>query len=351
MKPIEALPAFPEFANINPGVAPGEPKYSQGFVPADTFPAEWANYFFNGATKGITALNAATSSIWSELQNVLCCAGIAPDSECTCQLYSALIDIIGKNNACTATTLCATRTINGTNFNGSENITTSSWGTARNIAISDCDGTNCGTAVCVDGTEAVTLTLPSTIKANLTGLASCASKDGSGCSFGTAARYACGCFLGKSGCAADSAKLGGCDASCYLLASGCAADSAKLGGCTYSQVRSGMAPLSTGSCCGATWRTVDCMVYFKATAAMKRCDVFKAFCAAMGGNLANVFPGSCACGAVGVIGVFDDCRELNYMRVYGSCITLYTDNGGTSTTYKNNDTTTGYNLMMNVLKK
>lgn len=40
-----------------------------------------------------------------------------------------------SGNASTATTLQNTRTINGTNFNGSGNITTSTWGTARNITI------------------------------------------------------------------------------------------------------------------------------------------------------------------------------------------------------------------------
>lgn len=38
-------------------------------------------------------------------------------------------------NASTATTLSAARTINGTSFNGSTNITTAIWGTARNITI------------------------------------------------------------------------------------------------------------------------------------------------------------------------------------------------------------------------
>lgn len=40
-----------------------------------------------------------------------------------------------SGNANTATTLQNTRTINGTNFNGSGNITTANWGTARNITI------------------------------------------------------------------------------------------------------------------------------------------------------------------------------------------------------------------------
>lgn len=40
-----------------------------------------------------------------------------------------------SGNATTATTLQTARTINGTSFNGSANITTSTWGTARTITI------------------------------------------------------------------------------------------------------------------------------------------------------------------------------------------------------------------------
>jgi len=81
-------------------------------------------------------------------------------------------DITG--NAATATTLETARTINGTSFNGSKNITTANWGTARNISISDSDATNTGTAVSVNGSGAVTLKLPATIKASLSGKATTA---------------------------------------------------------------------------------------------------------------------------------------------------------------------------------
>ena len=79
-------------------------------------------------------------------------------------------------NAKTATTLQTARTINGTSFNGSENITTANWGTARNISIADSDATNTGTAVSVNGSGNVTLKLPATIKASLSGTASSATK-------------------------------------------------------------------------------------------------------------------------------------------------------------------------------
>lgn len=77
--------------------------------------------------------------------------------------------ITSSGNAATATKLATARTINGTSFDGSANITTASWGTARNISISDSDGTNTGSAVSVNGSDNATLKLPSTIKASLTG--------------------------------------------------------------------------------------------------------------------------------------------------------------------------------------
>ena len=67
-------------------------------------------------------------------------------------------DLVGNvtGNADTAT--------NATNAD-----TADKWKTARNISISDADGTNTGSAVSVDGSENETLKLPATIKANITG--------------------------------------------------------------------------------------------------------------------------------------------------------------------------------------
>ena len=66
-------------------------------------------------------------------------------------------------------------TVNGTSVSLGGSITTEKWGTARNITIKDADSTNSGTAVSVNGSAAVTLLLPSTIKASLTGNASTAT--------------------------------------------------------------------------------------------------------------------------------------------------------------------------------
>ncbi len=81
-----------------------------------------------------------------------------------------------SGNSATATALKTARSINGTSFNGSADITTSHWGSARNISIADSASANTGTAVSVNGSANVTLKLPATIKAALAGNASSATQ-------------------------------------------------------------------------------------------------------------------------------------------------------------------------------
>ena len=73
------------------------------------------------------------------------------------------------STASSAAQLTTARSINGTSFNGSANITTANWGTARNISIADATAANTGTGVSVNGSGNVTLKLPATIKASITG--------------------------------------------------------------------------------------------------------------------------------------------------------------------------------------
>lgn len=79
--------------------------------------------------------------------------------------------VIGSvsGNASTATTLQTSRSINGTSFNGSTNITTANQGTARNITITDNSGAHSGTATSVNGSQAYTLKMPATISASFIG--------------------------------------------------------------------------------------------------------------------------------------------------------------------------------------
>ena len=78
-------------------------------------------------------------------------------------------------NATSATKLETSRTINGTLFNGTENITTECWGTERQITLQDNDGSN-STNVSTNGGSDFTIKLPSTIKASLTGNADTTTK-------------------------------------------------------------------------------------------------------------------------------------------------------------------------------
>lgn len=65
-----------------------------------------------------------------------------------------------NGNATSANKLATTRTINGTNFDGSANITTANWGTARTISIGSTAGT---TGTSVNGSGNVSLIIPSTM--------------------------------------------------------------------------------------------------------------------------------------------------------------------------------------------
>ena len=70
-------------------------------------------------------------------------------------------------NASTATKLQTARKINGMVFDGTQDITTNWWGTARNFYINDYSSTNKGPAVSVNGAGDANLKLPETIKATI----------------------------------------------------------------------------------------------------------------------------------------------------------------------------------------
>lgn len=85
---------YPPFANNGSKTPPGgsteSAKYALGMIPSDTFPAEWANYLFHGATEGVTRLNADAGSMKKEINNVLSEAGISPDAQVNTQLFAAI---------------------------------------------------------------------------------------------------------------------------------------------------------------------------------------------------------------------------------------------------------------------
>ena len=101
--------------------------------------ANWQNKFTNiesqintralaNHTHNATAINAGTLAI-ERIPTGTTATTVALGNH----THPAQTTITG--NAATATTLQTQRTINGTNFNGSANITTANWGSARNITI------------------------------------------------------------------------------------------------------------------------------------------------------------------------------------------------------------------------
>jgi hypothetical protein len=98
MKNVTTFDNFPTFAeNGSRNMNTESAKYQIGFVEADTFPAEWCNYLFHGATKGVSDLNTAVQSIWQENINVITQSGQTPNPNSTNQLYTAIQTFI--NNA------------------------------------------------------------------------------------------------------------------------------------------------------------------------------------------------------------------------------------------------------------
>lgn len=84
----------------------------------------------NRITTGATMISGG-SNMYMRVSN--------PEGEFRFSLDGKNVGTINKTgfigNSSTATTLATARTINGTSFNGSANITTANWGTARNITI------------------------------------------------------------------------------------------------------------------------------------------------------------------------------------------------------------------------
>ena len=144
-------------------------------LPANVLVVDSSNIVY--LTDGVTAVKAlnpllASSNNYAYDKDVVHLTG--DETINGTKTFSAAIVGNVTGNAGSATKLATARTINGTSFNGTANITTANWGTARNISITD--GTNTSTAVSVNGSANVALTLPATIKANLTGNSDTATK-------------------------------------------------------------------------------------------------------------------------------------------------------------------------------
>ena len=102
MNNVTTFDNFPPFAtNGSRNMNTESAKYQVGFLEGETFPAEWANYLFHGATKGVSDLNTAVQSIWKENINVIQGSGQTPSPSDNTQLKTA-IELMIQNAVLTA---------------------------------------------------------------------------------------------------------------------------------------------------------------------------------------------------------------------------------------------------------
>lgn len=75
------LEGYPVFAGGKSAsrAKPGDAKYESGFLPSDTLPAEWANWFWNKSSAGVRKLNAGVLALETEVNAVLAAGGQVPD--------------------------------------------------------------------------------------------------------------------------------------------------------------------------------------------------------------------------------------------------------------------------------
>lgn len=122
-----------------------------------------------GTSRGISIIDASSTNIGTAVQ-------VDGSTDATLKLPSTIKATL-TGNASTASKLAIARKINGTTFDGSGDITTTTWGTTRSLAISDSTGEHTGTSQNVNGSANITLKLPSSIVAtNFYGNASTATK-------------------------------------------------------------------------------------------------------------------------------------------------------------------------------
>ena len=126
----------------------------------------YSTYYGKAAITGVTGTGASRTLTFSNGSEIT----ITIDN-----VEHAITSESCSGNANSATTLQNTRKINGTNFNGSADITTNNWGASRNIGIVNSDGSGTAIPVSINGSKDINLKLPSTIKANLEGNASTAN--------------------------------------------------------------------------------------------------------------------------------------------------------------------------------
>lgn len=90
MIPEQTLLGFPLFGDNATKVEPDNNKKSNGWQQGDVVPAEWMNWEWYHASKGVADLNKGVSSMEKEINNVLSSFGITPAELTNNQLLTAM---------------------------------------------------------------------------------------------------------------------------------------------------------------------------------------------------------------------------------------------------------------------
>jgi hypothetical protein len=90
MIPEQTLLGFPLFGDNATKVEPDNNKKSNGWQQGDVVPAEWMNWEWYHASKGVADLNKGVSSMEKEINNVLSSFGITPAEATNNQLLTAM---------------------------------------------------------------------------------------------------------------------------------------------------------------------------------------------------------------------------------------------------------------------
>jgi len=111
MIPQQTFESFPVFSDTGTKIKPDDAKYSAGFQQADVLPAEWMNWEWNKASKGVTDLNRGLDSVEKEIIAVLTEYGISPAEATEDQLKQALIKMRPQIVTCSTAASTAAKTI------------------------------------------------------------------------------------------------------------------------------------------------------------------------------------------------------------------------------------------------
>ena len=126
-----------KFVTLTPQFVGAEPAVTSG-TTSDYWRGDktWRNFFADVRAATLTGLSTAVNAVVTAADTVLSAIGKL-QAQVT-GLASSKLDVAAPSfggNSATATKLQTARTINGVPFDGSANITTANWGTARTITI------------------------------------------------------------------------------------------------------------------------------------------------------------------------------------------------------------------------